>query len=293
MSASDEFGGPATTVQPFVTSDGVSLHRVTVEARGTVKARMAILHGYAEHGGRYLDLARAWAHHGIESHLMDFRGHGRSPGRPGVVEDRDRFVDDALELWNSLQGPDVCVTSFGHSFGGAVALKAAQRRPDLLDAMIVSAPYLTTALSTPPWVFRLADRLSRTFPYLPTLKVDADTVSTLAEEVRRYVEDPLVFRGGVPLVTVRELHAIGDDVRDAVSSWVTPTLVLHSRHDRLSSYAGSAGLVQAAKAGAEVVLKSVDDVGHDLLADASSEVVKRWMVVWLLETLEFMTEDVS
>lgn len=96
------------------------------------------LHGLTDSGSGWPEAVRHWQdRYPIVS--VDQRGHGRSPrftdeqlaAHPGDV-----LVDDALALLEQLDAPVVV----GHSMGGAVALTAAVRRPDLVRALVLEDP---------------------------------------------------------------------------------------------------------------------------------------------------------
>lgn len=99
---------------------------------------MLHLHGLTDSGRAWPEAVRHW---GDRFHVVsyDARGHGSSPrftadqraGHPGEV-----MVDDALALLDQLDRPVVV----GHSLGGAVALAAAVRRPELVRALILEDP---------------------------------------------------------------------------------------------------------------------------------------------------------
>ena len=76
------------------------------EPRGT----LVIAHGFGEHGGTYRHVAEALGTRlDMDVVAVDFRGHGRSPGRRGVVRRYEDLTDDlacALE-WAAQRRPDV------------------------------------------------------------------------------------------------------------------------------------------------------------------------------------------
>src|SRR3954468_14516314 len=80
----------------ITTSDGLQLFRrgVTPADPGHSTARLALLHGYGDHSGRYLHFMRWLAGRGVACHSFDFRGHGRSPGLPVYVRRWDEYLDD-------------------------------------------------------------------------------------------------------------------------------------------------------------------------------------------------------
>ncbi|MDZ7707154.1 MAG: alpha/beta hydrolase [Trueperaceae bacterium] len=260
------------------------LHVSVVAQAGPVRGRVAVLHGFAEHGGRYGELARTFAAQGLEVHVLDLRGHGLSSGVRALVRDVSETANDVVVLLERLRAAGGPVLGFGHSFGGALMLRAAQLRPDLVDAVAVTGPYLKTALDDPPWLFGVVDVVSRVLPLVRGRPIDATVVSTIPAEVRRYVDDPLVDVGGVRLASVRELHALGPRVLADAGRLVTPTLIVHGGADRLSSPRGSRELRDGAGAD-DVTLIEVPGNAHDLLHDVASEQVLSTIVTWSLERL--------
>src|SRR5688500_3489789 len=111
----------------FRAPGGVTLHRlsITPAADQPVSARLAEVHGYGDHAGRYWELMTWLASRGVACHAFDFRGHGRSTGRRGFVRRWDEHLDDLrafLDLpalrHDSPGDPPLFV--LGHSHGGLV-----------------------------------------------------------------------------------------------------------------------------------------------------------------------------
>jgi len=268
------------------------VHVAVVEPAGVVRGRVAVVHGFAEHGGRYGELARALAANGLEVHLLDLRGHGLSGGVRALVRDVAEPRGDVIALLERLRAAGGPVLGFGHSFGGALTLRIAQLRPDLVDGVVASAPYLRTALDDPAWMFGLVNVASRVLPRLRTRPIDATVVSSLPDEVRRYVDDPLVDVGGVRLASARELHALGPRVLADAGRLVTPTLIVHGGADRLASPAGSRELRDTA-ACEDVTLLEVPGGAHDLLHDVASETVLDAIVTWSVERVDLASRQAA
>lgn len=77
-----------TVLSAVRTADGIELateHHLVPDCRG----RVVIVHGYAEHKGRYRQLVEALVEAGYACHLLDLRGHGESRGLRGHVS---RFI---------------------------------------------------------------------------------------------------------------------------------------------------------------------------------------------------------
>src|SRR4051794_38590145 len=115
----------------------------------TPRAALLLVHGIAEHSGRYEHVGDAFAADGIDTLSFDLRGHGESGGRRGHIDSFDDFVDDVVELLAERRDLGVPVVLMGHSLGGLIAATAVvQGRADP-DLLILSAPALDAKV--PGW----------------------------------------------------------------------------------------------------------------------------------------------
>ena len=129
------YDDPMTAATPLTTDLNVFLHgRPLGEA-----PVLLLLHGLTDSGAGWADAVRHWQDR-FALVAVDHRGHGTSPrfteqqlaAHPGDV-----MVDDTVHLLEQLPEPPVVL---GHSLGGAVALAAAVRRPDLVRALVLEDP---------------------------------------------------------------------------------------------------------------------------------------------------------
>ena len=85
------------------------------------KAILAVLHGYADHVGRYMHVFGALSELGIGAIGVDLRGHGKAGGERGYCERFSEFYDDAAELHRlakdrAKQAGSPPLFLLGHSF---------------------------------------------------------------------------------------------------------------------------------------------------------------------------------
>ena len=59
---------------------------------------MSITHGYAEHCGRYREVAHVIVNAGWAALAYDVRGHGQSPGVRGFIDRFDTYLDDLAAM---------------------------------------------------------------------------------------------------------------------------------------------------------------------------------------------------
>ena len=109
------------------------------------KAEVAVIHGYADHSGRYLEILRHLANHGFAAHALDYRGHGQADGRRGHVDHFSEYLDDLdvflARIQERAQGRKIL--ALGHSHGALMLLDYGINRPRApIAATVLSDPYL-------------------------------------------------------------------------------------------------------------------------------------------------------
>lgn len=139
--------------QSFQAADGTRIHYRRWLPAGRARAVVQIVHGAAEHSGRYDRFARALTTQGYAVYATDHRGHGRTRLRSGALGDAgpdgwNRMVEDEIALTQRLRAahPGVKLALFGHSLGSFMAQDYIQRRGELLDALVLSG----TSYGPPP-----------------------------------------------------------------------------------------------------------------------------------------------
>jgi alpha-beta hydrolase superfamily lysophospholipase len=90
---------------------------------------VVLVHGYGEHIGRYAHVAAALAARGATVVGPDHVGHGRSDGERALVTSFEPVVDDLHRVVAEGRG-QLPVVMVGHSMGGLIAIRYAQRHGD-------------------------------------------------------------------------------------------------------------------------------------------------------------------
>ncbi|AJE80434.1 alpha/beta hydrolase fold protein [Streptomyces albus] len=186
-----------------------------------------VTHGYGEHGGRFLHVARELAAHGASVVLPDHYGHGLSDGERVRVEDCDDLVA-GLHLvieWAAERNPGLPLVLVGHSMGGLVATRYVQQYPGRLDALALSGP----VVGGNPAFTALAD-----MDPMPDVPLDPAALSRDPEVGRAYTADPLVWHGPFKRETLRAMIAASDAARSGPGFGALPTLWQHGETDTLA-----------------------------------------------------------
>ncbi len=130
---------------------------------------VVVTHGYAEHCGRYRELAHVIADAGWAALSWDVRGHGQSPGPRGFVDHFSTYLRDfaAVRKAAAKLAPSLPMVLLGHSHGSLITLRALCDGPlDGVTAGIVSSPFLALRLPVPGYKKLLARVASRVSPGL-------------------------------------------------------------------------------------------------------------------------------
>jgi acylglycerol lipase len=252
------------------------------------RASLLFVHGLAEHSGRYVHVLSHFAERGFAAYAVDYRGHGRSPGRRVHVDDFAEFADDVAAMQGVVRGlhPDRPLVLAGHSQGGLVTLHHALRRPEGLAWIVLSSPFLGIQPRARPGALRRAAARVAT-PLFPRLlqrtRVNARRLSHDPEIGPAYLADPLVSRA-VSLgwfAAVQEAFAF---VQAQAGSLALPALVLASPDDSLADPEATRAFLAKAPAGwVEAVW--YPGLYHELFNETEKEKVfaevGRWLD-WLL-----------
>lgn len=201
------------------------------------RASILIVHGLAEHSGRYAATAAALTGAGFGVHAVDYRGHGKSEGGRVHVDDVDEYVSDVRAALEQVRRHDPALPVFllGHSQGGLVALKLALDDPGATCGLVVTSPFLAVHPSSRPsaGIRALAKVMLRLAPRLPMpTHIDARLLSRDPAAAEAYARDPLVSRAA----SAGWLRAIGRaqrDVRRGAPRLRVPTLMINGHDDFL------------------------------------------------------------
>ena len=137
-------------------------------APADTRAVIQILHGLAEHAGRYARFAQACNARGYAVIAHDHRGHGEAhaPERLGHFADSGgwtKVVDDAHAVQRACRQmfPDTPLVLFGHSMGSYIAQSFVMKEPDAVDALALSGSTWPRKLDVrvARWLARIAARL--------------------------------------------------------------------------------------------------------------------------------------
>ncbi|WP_067840095.1 alpha/beta hydrolase [Nocardia lijiangensis] len=247
------------------------------------KAVVVLVHGIAEHSGRYAHVGKRLADAGFAVYALDHLGHGKSAGSKaniGSMAGSADNVEGMLEI-AAREQPGVPKFLLAHSMGSLIVLYLATRAPIDVTGIVLSAPPLDIPVGNP--VQRLvAPVLSRLTPNLGVLKLDSSMISRDPAVVAAYDADPLVYRGKLPARTGTEILNATDTVKKRLDKLTVPLLVLHGTADVLAA-PSSTDLIERGAASKDLTVIRYDGLYHEVFNEPEQDRVLTDVVTWLEE----------
>jgi alpha-beta hydrolase superfamily lysophospholipase len=231
-----------------------------------------IAHGMGEHARRYDHVAGALTAAGAAVYAPDHYGHGRSAGERSQVEDIEACVDDlhlAADMARAAH-PGLPVVLIGHSLGGVIATRYAQRHQEELAALVLSAP----VIGGNPAIEALLG-----MDPIPDVPLDPAMLSRDPKVGEAYAADELVYHGPLRRATLETIAAARDTIA-AGPKLDLPTLWLHGEEDPLAPFAvtrDAIGRIRTPK----VSEKSYPGAMHEIFNETNSGEVITDMVKFL------------
>ena len=107
----------------FTGRKGLSLYYQCWFPATDPRAILLVVHGWAEHSGRYTNLINFFLPKGYAIWALDHRGHGKSEGLRGYVERFSDYLDDLKTFFDVVRSEhgDTKIFLVGHSMGAIIA----------------------------------------------------------------------------------------------------------------------------------------------------------------------------
>ncbi len=212
-------------------ADGTRLRTRHWDPTGNPRSAVVIVHGLAEHSGRYEHVGAAIAARGHDVRATDLRGFGESEGRRAFIRSWSEYLDDLSGDVAAAAAIGVPVVLLGHSLGGLIAASYALDGAPAPDFLVLSAPAIDSEISAMKRA--LARVLGRVAPGRELDNgIDGAQLAHDPAVGERYFADPLLY----PRTTLgmgRIALLAQASVRRRIHEIPEPTLVIHGAEDSL------------------------------------------------------------
>jgi acylglycerol lipase len=266
----------------FTGCNNTSLFYQSYTPEASIKAVLIVVHGLADHSGRFANVAKRFVPLGYAVYAFDMRGHGQSEGKRGTIDSVSCCIEDIHAFRQIVSGkhPGKKIFLLGHSIGGTVSVAYTVKHQNDISGLILSAPVMTPGRSFSPAVVAIAKFLAKIAPGMGIQKISAQAISRDTGIVQAYINDPLVFHG--PLTASQGIRMMKEmeALRRQIPTIALPLLVLYGTADKISDPESST--IIAANAGStDKTIRAYDGLYHEIFNEPESPRVFQDIQDWL------------
>lgn len=263
-------------------ANGVDVYTQSWLPNGPCRSLLLIVHGLAEHSGRYMNLVNRFVPMGYAVYGIDHIGHGRSKGTRVYV---DRFEDytETLKTYVDLIREETSgkpIFLVGHSMGGLISAAYLIDHPADFTGVVLSGPSVKMPDNISAFVIFTGKVLSVLMPRAGLVALDAKGVSRDPAVVQDYVDDPLVHTGKATARLGAELLKAMRRVTAGAARITLPILILHGGADRLVDPSSSQMLYENVGS-ADKTIRIYEGLYHEVFNEPEHDRVLGEVEEWL------------
>ena len=263
----------------------LDIHVEYYRAQGNMRLSLIMVHGFSAHCGLYRHVGAAFASAGIAVTQFDCRGHGKSGGRRGHVDDFDEYLADLARVvdWARQQDAEKPWALLGHSMGAAISMAFVleKARTEMPSRLALAAPWLKLKMKVSAPRRAAANIAARVLPTLTGPNgIIAENISRNPLVQDGFDKDPLVHHVATAGWFMAALRAQAR-IRLQAKELHVPTLMLLAGSDRI--VANEASLAFAHEAGDIVEVRSYDQLFHEMFLEPEADIVLADIATWLLD----------
>ncbi|KKK36794.1 hypothetical protein WQ57_17175 [Mesobacillus campisalis] len=129
----------------FYGAGRTELYYRIIKPKGTPKAAVILVHGFGDHSGGLHHLSAGLSEKKYTVYALDLRGHGKSAGKRGYVQNWNEFKED-LQKFEKLiaqQQPKLPIFLVGHSMGALISLDYVMDHGEGLSGVVAISPAIS------------------------------------------------------------------------------------------------------------------------------------------------------
>ena len=270
-------------INTFKSEFGCNLQTYIWKPKNPNGVGLYLVHGYAEHCGRYKHVAKYFTDEGFTVYGIDHYGHGQSEGKRALITNIEFIVLDIKNWIESEKKSNAKIDRhfvLGHSMGGLLTSFLVKSFPELVDGFMLSAPLIYSANVPPKIIIRIGEFLSKFLPNLPIVPFNGEDISRDKAVVKAFLDDEFTYKGKLKIGTGAELHKRGGEILQIADKIVHPCWVGHSSTDRITDFEASKKFFDLLGS-VDKTFQKYDGLSHELLNEPEKRVVMGQMLTWL------------
>lgn len=208
---------------------------------GNPKAVLIVVHGLAEHSGRYMNLVNRFVPQGYAVYGIDHIGHGKSDGTRVYVECFEEFTGTLKTYLNMIKKlqPEKPIFLIGHSMGALISAVFLLDHQDGLTGAVLSGISAKVPDNIPQAVIIIGRIFSSLMPKFGLIALEKEAISRDPKVVKAYIADPLVCKEKTTARLAVELLRGMQRITAEAAKITLPVLIVHGSADRLVNPEGA------------------------------------------------------
>lgn len=261
--------------------DGLDLYALQWPSNEQPKAVVAFVHGHGDHCRRYDEWFSLLTARNISVLAFDYRGHGRSQGKRGVIRSYNDLQQDVTLLHEKAKAlfPGIPVILYGHSMGATLVLSYILKSPTLPELAITTSPWLQLNKAPGKFVSALIKSGNIFAPFF-TFKTglhssDFSTLNSFSEkrENDAFIHNRISFR------LFSEVQKEVQWIQSHFNKIKTPLLLMQGKDDLIMDGAATRKLNEGSMD--NVKYFEWKNAGHQLHNSLRSSEIMDFMIDWI------------
>lgn len=253
---------------------------------------VVIVHGFAEHSGRYDYFVEKLNQNGFGCYRFDNRGHGKSGGNSLDLEDYNDFANDADLLVQKAKSEftNLPIFMFGHSMGGFITALYGEKFKDKLNGQILSGAATDEPLQSSAMLKLVINIGNKIFP---KLRVKNDLSALISRDnavIDKYRKDPLIH----DKATIRFFKQFIVEgityLKTNAKEYYYDCLILHGKDDKIISYKSSENFYNNISSKNKKI-KIYDNLYHEILNENEKDLVINDITAWLEDKVSICSNN--